>query len=464
MANELKVTHTQTGQTLYALIFNSDGQVWSTTGTPAFVTYATANLANYAVSLTELGTASRIYMGNFPTGITAAEDYSVSVFARVGGSPAEGDALVATGRIVWTSTEEGSLAQTEVIVADISATLSAPLDANIVSIEADVITSSVFADGAITSGALADNAITAGTLDATVAAEIADSVWDEDLTGHAMANTGGARLDATVSSRASASNLAVVATYLDTEIAAILADTEELQADWADGGRLDLLLDAVKAQTDNLPADPASAAAVAADFVAINAKLDAIDDFLDTEITALLSVTAKVDTAMELDGAAYRFTAAALAEAPTGGGGGGSGPTAVEIRQEIDANSAGLAAIYTTAVAIKAQTGSIESRTQQIQDRLPASLESGRMRCYVGAIAADVSASLAAAPLDLANGVESGITLRQAMRLVLAAAAGRITGADTETIVIRDAGDTKDRITATVDVNGNRLSLILDAT
>ena len=48
---------------------------------------------------------------------------------------------------------------------------------------------------------------------------------------------------------ATASNLATVAGYLDTEIAAILADTNELQTDWANGGRLDLILDAILADT-----------------------------------------------------------------------------------------------------------------------------------------------------------------------------------------------------------------------
>lgn len=37
-----------------------------------------------------------------------------------------------------------------------------------------------------------------------------------------------------------------------TQLAAIVADTNELQTDWANGGRLDLLIDAIKAVTDNL--------------------------------------------------------------------------------------------------------------------------------------------------------------------------------------------------------------------
>lgn len=39
---------------------------------------------------------------------------------------------------------------------------------------------------------------------------------------------------------------------LSADIAAILADTNELQTDWANGGRLDLLVDAVKLKTDSL--------------------------------------------------------------------------------------------------------------------------------------------------------------------------------------------------------------------
>jgi hypothetical protein len=43
--------------------------------------------------------------------------------------------------------------------------------------------------------------------------------------------------------------LSTISGYIDTEIAAILADTNELQADWANGGRLDLLIDSIVAAT-----------------------------------------------------------------------------------------------------------------------------------------------------------------------------------------------------------------------
>jgi len=84
--------------------------------------------------------------------------------------------------------------------------------------------------------------------DAEVQSECADalSAYDPPTNAEMEART------ITAASYATASNLSTVAGYLDTEIAAILADTNELQTDWANGGRLDLLIDAIKAKTDSL--------------------------------------------------------------------------------------------------------------------------------------------------------------------------------------------------------------------
>ena len=74
-----------------------------------------------------------------------------------------------------------------------------------------------------------------------------------------------AAITAATSPLATAANLATVAGYLDTEIAAILADTNELQTDWANGGRLDLILDARASQTsvDDIPTNAELATALA---------------------------------------------------------------------------------------------------------------------------------------------------------------------------------------------------------
>lgn len=51
------------------------------------------------------------------------------------------------------------------------------------------------------------------------------------------------------------SRLITIAGYIDTEIADILADTNELELDWKDGGRLDLLIDSIITYVDCLPAN-----------------------------------------------------------------------------------------------------------------------------------------------------------------------------------------------------------------
>lgn len=68
----------------------------------------------------------------------------------------------------------------------------------------------------------------------------------------------------------------------------------------------------------------------------------------------------------------------------------------------------------------------------------------------------------ATALLDASNGIETSITLRQALRLVLAATAGKLSGAATTTVTIRNVGDSKNRIVATVDSDGNRTAVTTD--
>jgi hypothetical protein len=65
---------------------------------------------------------------------------------------------------------------------------------------------------------------------------------------------------------------------------------------------------------------------------------------------------------------------------------------------------------------------------------------------------------------DLTNGVEASLTPREALRLLVAANAGKLSGAATATVRIRDINDTKDRIVANVDESGNRLDVATDAT
>lgn len=149
------------------------------------------------------------------------------------------------------------------------------------------ITSGAFAAGAITASAIAADAIGASELAADAVAEIADAVWDEALSGHLSAgSTGealnaagaagdpwttslpgaygagsagyivGTNINAAISSLPSAAGIADAVwdeatsghTTAGTTAKALtdtLADTNELQTDLTNGGRLDLLIDQI---------------------------------------------------------------------------------------------------------------------------------------------------------------------------------------------------------------------------
>lgn len=71
--------------------------------------------------------------------------------------------------------------------------------------------------------------------------------------------------------------------------------------------------------------------------------------------------------------------------------------------------------------------------------------------------------------LDIAEavalaGYEGTLSLREAIRVILAVLAGKVSGAAGPEITFRDIGDTTDRVVATVDGEGNRTQVTLDAT
>lgn len=127
--------------------------------------------------------------------------------------------------------------------------------------------------------------------------DFATTVHLNSVVGHLADNGTSATFDRTTDSlEALQGQVQTIDDFLDTEVAAILADTNELQTDWTNGGRLDLLIDAIKAKTDNLPSDPADASDIAALFATVNTKLDTIDDFLDSEVAAILADTNELQT------------------------------------------------------------------------------------------------------------------------------------------------------------------------
>lgn len=94
-------------------------------------------------------------------------------------------------------------------------------------------------------------------------------------------------------------------------------------------------------------------------------------------------------------------------------------------------------------------------------------LDAAGVRTAVGLASANLDTQFSNIPagiLDLAAGIETGLTVRQGLRLIVAAEGGKTSGGGTTTFTIRNIGDSKDRVTATVDEDGNRSAVTLDLT
>lgn len=115
-----------------------------------------------------------------------------------------------------------------------------------------------------------------------------------------------------------------------------------------------------------------------------------------------------------------------------------------------------LAASYNEAGTMGAKMNSAASAGDPWTTALPGSYASGEAGNIVGNMLSNL--------LDNSN-VETGLTVRQALRVIAAALAGKVSGASGTTVTFRNAAaDSKDRIVATVDTDGNRSAVTLDLT
>jgi hypothetical protein len=106
--------------------------------------------------------------------------------------------------------------------------------------------------------------------------------------------------------------------------------------------------------------------------------------------------------------------------------------------------------IDTEVAAIKAKTDTLPASPAATGDAM--TLTSGERT------------SVATALLDLADGVETSETVRQCLRLLRAALVGKSDSFPVGPVHFRDRADSKNRITATVDADGNRTAVTTDAT
>ena len=173
----------------------------------------------------------------------------------------------------------------------------------------------------------------------TIPESVANYVWDDLIANHIAAGSTGEALYRTLAIKTKTDSLPSDPADQSAVEAAITAATSGLatassmvslttKVDTLDD-YVDTEVAAIKAKTDNLPSDPADASDIAASFVTVNSKLDAIDDYVDSEVAAIKVVTDRLSGMLVQDGLVYQYTTNALENAPSGGGGGGTTTIAV---------------------------------------------------------------------------------------------------------------------------------------
>ena len=213
---------------------------------------------------------------------------------------------------------------------------------------------------------------------------------------------------------------------------------------------------AIDAKTTNLPADPADESLVIAATDAIMTRLGA---------PAGVSMSADV-AAVKAD------TAATLSESQ-------SHPTLAEIEATtVLAKQTKLDTLHDTRIpgVIQPQTGdayarvgapagaSLSADVAAVKTDTAAVLVDTGTDGVVVAAASKSGYALSAAGIDavLDDTIGDGtLTLRQALRVLIAASAGKLSGAATTTITIRNAADTANVLVATVDADGNRSAVVV---
>jgi hypothetical protein len=158
-----------------------------------------------------------------------------------------------------------------------------------------------------------------------------------------------------------------------TQLALIVADTNELQTDWVNGGRLDLIIDAILADTNELQTNQgnwvtATGFATAAALATHDGKLDTVDSNVDAILadtgTDGVVVASISDGAIGAAAVADMFSTATVAEAYAADGAAG---TVAQLLYEI-LQSVSEFAISGTTKTVRKRDGSTTAATYTLDD------------------------------------------------------------------------------------------------
>ena len=289
-------------------------------------------------------------------------------------------------------------------------------------------------------------------VDTSAAANIAQSVWrrtSSQLVADGTAGGAGSAAEVMNEVISDVAGVGTLVSAVDTVVDAILVDTgTTLPATLA---TIDGIADAILVDTGTtLPATLAT----------VDNNVDAI--LVDTGTTLPDQVTALNDP-----------TVGAIADAIWGeqlsdhSGAGSAGKAvsdaatdASNASSSASAASSGVSALNDPTAATVATAVRSELATELA--RIDAATSSRSAPGAAMTLTSGERDAIAAALLDLSNGVESSVTMRQALRLMAAGLAGQAAGLGTTNVTFAAANNSgTNRITSTVDTDGNRSSVTL---
>jgi hypothetical protein len=284
-----------------------------------------------------------------------------------------------------------------------------------------------------------------------------------------------------------------------TKLTLALEDTDELQTDWVNGGRLDLLIDRIKAATEIKQSSVNDPGGAATTTKFISALTETQDDFWNRMVVLFTSgnnagqmrrikdyngATKELTIHTPLDAAPANADTfilptvrafltpdiedvadAVLDELTADHTGAGSLAKAVSDALADTNDLQGNQAAWTTATGFSTHSAAdVKTAIEAAGSHLALILADTGTDGVVVAAGSKTGYALTDAGVDaiLDEVVEGTLTHRQIIRIILAALAGKSSGGGTVTLAFRDDADSKARITATVDANGNRTSITKD--
>lgn len=220
---------------------------------------------------------------------------------------------------------------------------------------------------------------------------------------------------------------------------------------------------ASQTSVDDLPTNAELATALAGADDATLAAIAALNNL------SAAQVNAEVDTALaDYDGPTHAELTAAIAggdDATLAAISALNNLSATDVRTELSTELGRIDVAVSTRMATYTQPTGFLAATfpSDPADQSLIIAATDQVRSDIAALTIPTANANADALLDRVDAIETGLTLRGAARLITAEAAGKL-AVSGNTVTIRNVGDTKARITATTDSNGQRTAVTTDAT